>query len=44
VVTALVLDHVIAPQLLDHFDALDEARHALLDRHADRIELFRAVA
>jgi hypothetical protein len=33
---AAMLDLVVAPQLADQLDALDEARHALLERHADR--------
>src|SRR5689334_23461542 len=28
----------------DHLDALDEARHALLERHADGVELLLAIA
>src|SRR5262249_28774718 len=41
---AAMLDLLVAPQLADQLDALDEARHALLERHADRIELLLAIA
>ncbi len=41
---AAMLDDIVAPQLADHLDALDEARHALLEGHADRIELLLAIA
>ena len=41
---AAMLDDVVAPQLADQLDALDEARHALLERHADRGEFLLAIA
>jgi hypothetical protein len=41
---AAMLNDVVAPQLADQLDALDETRHPLLEGNADRIELLFAIA